>query len=182
MSKEVFLNLGCGFRKKKGCINVDAFDICEPDIVHDLNVFPYPWADDSIDGIIMWHVLEHLDDWWGAFLECARILKPGARLSIHVPDESSSSAITYRDHNHVFCVWTFRGITGDQPYGQNAWAAIEHETVPLKMISFRRVPFKKYNWMMRWGFRWLLKLCADHMRNFIHEQRFMFIKIGDRDE
>ena len=179
--KLVFLNLGCGFSKHPQCINVDKYDICDPDIVHDLNVFPYPWDDDSVDGIIMFHTLEHLDDWWGAFCECARILKVGGQLEIRVPDESSSSALTYRDHNHVFMVHSFHGIKDRSGWGTNAWAHIEDETVPLEMVSYQRVPFPRYMWMRHWPFLWLLNFCAEHLRNFIHEQRFLFTKIGDSD-
>lgn len=179
--KLVFLNLGCGFHKRLQCINVDKYDICEPDVIHDLNVFPYPWDDNSIDGIIMFHVLEHLEDWWAAFLECARILKPGGNFEIRVPDESSTTALTYRDHNHVFSIHSFHGIQDRSGFGTNAWAYTEDELVPLKMVLYERVPQKAYLWMRHWGFRWLLWFCADHGRNFIHEQRFGFTKIGDSD-
>ena len=177
-NKPIFLNLGCGFKKKDGFVNVDAFDICKPDVVHDLNVFPYPWEDDSVAGIEMWHTLEHLDNWWGVFLECTRILKPGGYLDIRVPDESSTSAGTYRDHNHIFSQYSFHGIGARAGWGTNAWAALENEKVPLIMEDYKQVPFKQYYWMTRWPFRWLLLFCAIHLRNFIHEQRFYFIKVG----
>ena len=180
--KPVFLNLGCGFRKSKQMVNVDAFDICEPDVVHDLNVFPYPWKENSVDGIIMWHVLEHLDDWWGAFCECARISKPGSTMEIRVPDESSGTALTYRDHNHVFSVHSFHGIQDRSGYGTNAWAMIEDNIIPLEMLHYQKIPCGEYNWMMRWPFRWLLGFCANHLRNFIHEQKFLFRKIGEENE
>ena len=178
----VFLNLGCGYSKRVGAINVDKYANCEPDVVHDLNVFPYPWDDDSVDGIVMFHVLEHLGDWWTVILECARILKPGGKLHIRVPDESSTAALTYRDHNHVFSVFSFHGISNYAGFGTNAWAEIENEKVPLMLVQYQREPFGQYKWMQRWGFMWLLEFCATHFRNFIHEQRFDFIKIGDDDE
>ncbi len=80
----VCLNLGCGFVHKPGFINVDLFDCCRPDVRWDLNKFPYPWDDNSVDNIEMWHVLEHLEDWWTVFLECTRILKMGGTLDIRV--------------------------------------------------------------------------------------------------
>lgn len=176
-AKPVFLNLGCGFDKKPGWINVDAFAICEPDVVHDLNQFPYPWDDESVDGIQMIHVLEHLDDWWYAFVECARILKPGGTFEIRVPDESSMTALTYRDHHHVFSLMSFHGTHG-ATHGSSAWAAENLDTVPLRLRSYFRVPHKEYHWMFRWPLRWLGQFCANHMRNFVHEQRFLFERIG----
>ena len=56
------LNLGCGMEKIPGAVNVDSRELCEPDVVYDLEKHPYPWEDESFDKIIMSHVLEHLED------------------------------------------------------------------------------------------------------------------------
>jgi ubiquinone/menaquinone biosynthesis C-methylase UbiE len=156
-------------------INVDAFASCHPDVVHDLNVTPYPWADNSVDGIQMRHVLEHLPNWWEAFCECARILKPGGYLRIHVPDESSETALTYRDHVRVFSNASFHGIRG-RPSGTNAWATTVEGSIPLVQEFYAQVPYKQYEWMVRWC-PWLLRFCANHLRNFIWEQQFVFRKV-----
>ncbi len=173
---EVALNLGCGFKKFVGWVNVDGYASCSPDVLCDLNKFPYPWEDNSVDRIYMSHVLEHIPDWWSAFNECARILKPGGVFEIRVPDESSSTALTYRDHFHVFSLYSFHGTQG-ATHGTNAWAVEVQNSVPLKLESYAQVPFRRYMWMIRWA-PWLLQFCADHMRNFIHEQVFIFRKTG----
>ncbi len=178
----VLLNLGCGYIKRIGWINVDKYDNCDPDVVHDLNEFPYPWDDNSIDGIEMFHTLEHLNDWWGALIECARILKPGARIEIRVPDESSTSALTYRDHNHVFSRYSFHGVWDREGWGSNAWAELENDTVPLRMIGYKQIPHNRYKWMMRWPLAYVLAFCSNHLRNFIWEQQLLFEKVGDRDD
>ena len=54
------LNLGCGYNKREGFVNVDSSPHCAPDLIHDLEEFPWPWADSSIDEILMVYVLEHL--------------------------------------------------------------------------------------------------------------------------
>jgi ubiquinone/menaquinone biosynthesis C-methylase UbiE len=145
--------------------------------VWDLNEFPYPWDDNSADEIIMRHVLEHIPDWWSAFKECARILKPGGELHIHVPDESSRTALCYRDHYHVFAQCSFHGIQG-AAHGTSAWAETENDSIPLTMERYNQVPYPKYNWLTR--LPWVLKFCANHMRNFIWEQQFHFRKIGEK--
>jgi ubiquinone/menaquinone biosynthesis C-methylase UbiE len=173
--RPLLLNLGCGTNTEPGWCNVDAFENCNPDVVWDLNVTPYPWADNSVDGIQMRHVLEHLENWWEAFTECARILKPGGFLKIHVPDESSMTALTYRDHVRVFSLASFHGIVG-RPSGTNAWAHSVKDSVPLVLEAYYQVPYKKYEWMTRWCPR-VLRFCAEHLRNFIWEQQFHFRKI-----
>jgi len=176
--KPTLLNLGCGLSRAEGWVNVDKYGPAA-DLIHDLDVFPYPWDDNSVDQIITVHVLEHLNNWWGAFEECARILKPGGVLEIRVPDESSSTSLGYRDHKHVFHLQSFHGAASYRS-GNNAWAKTEEGSVPLKLVRYTRVPYKKYNWMKR--FPKLLEFCADHMRNFIWEQQFIFEKfIPDRE-
>jgi len=171
------LNLGCGTNKLDGFWNVDAYG--NPDQHWDLEVLPYPWADNCADEIVMNHVLEHIDGWWDAFCECARVLKPGGSLYINVPDASSDSAMTYRDHLTVFSPLSFHGIVGYSS-GTNTWAESIEQTVPLRMVDYRQVPFTQYNWMLR--VPRVLAFCAKHMRNFIWEQRFTFRKIGDGNE
>lgn len=174
------LNLGCGFKKMVGCVNVDAFQNCQPDVLHDLNKLPYPWADNSVDGIEAHHIIEHLDDWWAVFVECARILRPGGFLHIRVPHDSSSTALTYRDHFHIFSPHSFHGTVG-ATHGTSAWAETENDSVPLMLTEYYRVPFRRYEWMTRWC-PWLLAFCADHLRNFIWEQRFHFKKVGKHEQ
>jgi len=52
------LNLGCGANKVVGCINVDMYG--NPDIKHNLDEYPYPFENDSVDEIYAFHLLEHL--------------------------------------------------------------------------------------------------------------------------
>lgn len=181
---QVVLNLGCGFNKMPGALNVDAFDICNPDMVVDLNTAPWPWADNSVDQIFMHHVMEHIPNWWEAFTECGRILKIGGMFQMAVPDESSGTALSYRDHHHVFTMHSFHGAFRadgrDFRAATNAWAATEQGNVPLAMVAYTQVPFMEYSWMARWC-PWLLRFCANHMRNFVKEQIFTFQRLPDRE-
>jgi len=175
------LNLGCGYKKMIGATNVDAYKVCDPDVLHDLNNFPYPWEDGEIDRIYATHVFEHLEEWWKAFKECSRVLKKGGIIEIRVPDVSNSTALSYRDHLHVFTWHSFNGTrhsNGDlYGAGANAWAEGEVGSVPFQLVEYIQVPFGKYEWMIKWC-PWVLNWCANHLRNFIHEQCFIFKKIG----
>jgi len=87
------LNLGCGQNLKKGYINVDKFDSFSPEVVCDLEVTPWPFESNSVDEILMHHVLEHLGASVDVFLaimkELYRICAPGAIIHIAVPHPRS---------------------------------------------------------------------------------------------
>ncbi len=59
-------------------------------IVPDLAEAKYPEA--SFDQVIIWHVLEHLADPRNTLEECRRMLRPGGRLIVAVPNFSSIQA------------------------------------------------------------------------------------------
>jgi len=83
----VKLNLGCGQNKLDGFINVDKFG--SPDLKFDLEQFPWPWHDNTVDEIRLIHVLEHLgkdvEIYFNIFKELYRICKNGTLISIAVP-------------------------------------------------------------------------------------------------
>lgn len=54
-------------------------------MVFDLEKFPYPFEDNSLDEIYSAHVLEHMDDLGKVMEEFTRICKPGAEIKVIVP-------------------------------------------------------------------------------------------------
>ena len=98
------LNLGCGENHKEGYVNVDKLG--SPDITHDLESFPWPWGDKSIDEIYMNHILEHLGETSDVYIkviqELYRICKPGAIIQINVPHPRHDDFIS--DPTHVRAV------------------------------------------------------------------------------
>lgn len=72
------LNLGCGFKKFKGHVNVDRSELVKPDQVVDLNVTPWPWQDNEFSHIVAKDILEHLGDNERHFLD---IIKEMYRIS-----------------------------------------------------------------------------------------------------
>ena len=97
------LLIGCGSRREKiirqsdrpqdwtALTTLDISPDCKPDVVHDLDVLPYPFEDGSFDEIHAYEVLEHCGqqgDWkafFAQFAELHRILKPGGILCATVP-------------------------------------------------------------------------------------------------
>jgi hypothetical protein len=54
------LDIGCGANKKEGFTGIDIAAIEGVDIVHDLNVYPWPIEDNSIDEVWCSHYIEHI--------------------------------------------------------------------------------------------------------------------------
>ena len=96
MKKELLI--GCGNSRHKKIYmedespswsNLTTIDIdpnCGADVIHDLNVTPWPFEDDTFDEIHAYEVLEHLGrqgdyiSFFAQFSEIYRILKPGGLL------------------------------------------------------------------------------------------------------
>ncbi len=56
------LHLGSGLKYIPGATNVDVTAAGNPDVVHDLNVRPWPFETSSFDDVHAYDVLEHLED------------------------------------------------------------------------------------------------------------------------
>lgn len=85
------LNLGSGGDYRPAFHNVDIRESVDPDVVADLNSYPWPWADDSFRYVLASHVLEHLDDQHRALHELARITEPNGYIRIRAPHWNSAS-------------------------------------------------------------------------------------------
>lgn len=115
----IILDLGCGQNKitldgivqhailtedKKDKVKVIGVDFYtdDADVKHDLTTFPYPFKDESIDGVFSNHFVEHLDgiERIKFFNELYRICKKEARIRLIHPYYKSSRAV--QDPTHKF--------------------------------------------------------------------------------
>jgi hypothetical protein len=84
------LNLGCGTDHLGGWINVDQFHACRPDLVHDLETVPWPFADSCAEEVLFRHSLEHMGrdpgTFQGIMKELYRVCASGAIVRIIAPD------------------------------------------------------------------------------------------------
>lgn len=96
------LNLGSGFNKLPGYINIDKEQICNPDQCFDLEQ-PYPLPDDYATEIVLHHTLEHLGASAEKFIdvikELYRISKDECIWKITVPHYNCD--IFHIDPTHV---------------------------------------------------------------------------------
>ena len=108
MSNILKLNLGSGGRPLEGYINVDKnSNIPHVNVVHDLDNYPWPFEDNSVNEIVMNQCLEHLLDRNRAMKEIYRILKKGGMAKISVPHFTWQYAFTDPTHKHFFAYNTF---------------------------------------------------------------------------
>ncbi|MDE2028175.1 MAG: class I SAM-dependent methyltransferase, partial [Candidatus Omnitrophica bacterium] len=104
------LDLGCGNNKISGATYLDIDPVAKPDILHDLNKFPYPIEDNSYDEIYARHIIEHLDDVVAFMKELYRILKPGGKVHLETPHFSSRVAYSEPQHTRFFSYFMFMSL------------------------------------------------------------------------
>lgn len=93
------LDVGCGPNEKmEGSIGLDIRPAPHVDVVHDLNIYPYPFEDDEFDHIELSHIIEHVDRPLNLMNELHRIGKSGATIRVITPHYSSQ--LSYGDLEH----------------------------------------------------------------------------------
>jgi SAM-dependent methyltransferase len=128
------LNLGSGRSYRGDAVNVDITADTSPDVVHNLNQRPWPFADDQFDDVSATDVLEHLDDIAATMVELHRVCADGARIEIVVPHFSSDGAYTDPTHRHYFGAFTFDYFS--EAHANNFYSRARF-TVQSRLIVFR---------------------------------------------
>jgi len=130
-NKEKVLHIGSGKAALPGTKTIDIIDFPEVDVVHDLDIFPWPFADNSYDLIFAHSVFEHLENQLKTMEEISRILKPGGRLVITVPYFRCVDAFTDSTHTHFFTTQSLNYyIRGSE------LSNFEYTNVKFKKIGF----------------------------------------------
>ena len=93
------LDLGCGQSKREGFVGVDRLPLEGVDQVVDLDVYPWPWANDSVAELHCSHFVEHVRDLVAFANELGRILVSGGTALIIAPYYTSMRA--WQDPTHV---------------------------------------------------------------------------------
>jgi len=128
---QMMLNIGCGKVRLDGYINVD---IHGGDVIGDIRNLPFD--ENSFDGALASHVLEHILELRTAMHEIHRVLKPNSILTIRVPYGLSGLFVPF--HMRAFDLSTFKQFTDDDDrsleYG-------ELFSIESQYISDYHIPF-----------------------------------------
>ena len=172
-SEPLKVNIGSGCRRLPGFLSVDNNpNAGQVDIVHELNVFPWPFADSSVSDVVMDHVLEHLDDTIGVIQELHRICTHNARVHICTPHFSCNWS--HPGHRRAIGIGLFDHFDPqhDEHYGQ---CRFEVEQVHLHWMRPR---YQRRRW------RQMIVVPIDWMANLNPEvcQRFWCYWVGGFEE
>ena len=115
------LEIGSGYARTPGVFTIDINPAVAPDILHDLDSFPWPIEDSSFDAVIMFSVIEHLGYPVRAIEECHRVLKPNGKIYLLTPHFSDSGSFIDPTHKWHFSARSFdyfvSGTSFQKEYG-----------------------------------------------------------------
>ena len=112
------LNIGSGLTRMEGFTNVDCVQCTDDkgnqytDVICDIEKEPLPFADNSVDEIACYELLEHIENLIFVMNEMWRVLKPEGILKGKVPKEGGRGAIADPTHKRIFITDTFDYFTG----------------------------------------------------------------------
>jgi SAM-dependent methyltransferase len=153
------LDVGCGLNKYPGAVGVDYNERTNADVLHNLDVFPYPFADSSFDELRAVHVIEHLSDVLKAMEEFHRLVRAGGTVYIatpHYTDFSSFCDPTHRWHLNSFSLRYFGADNAGYGY---------YSRVRFAEISCRVKLLNLWKWL---GFEWLVNSSRGFRRFWEH--------------
>ncbi len=163
------INLGCGKKYIDGWVNVDFYDDSKCDIKHDLEVFPWPWEDNSVSEIEIIHTLEHLGADWKVYIkilqEMYRVCEDDAHIQVEVPSPWHWNYIA--DPSHV------RPVTPD---GLNLFSkeycqkCIDEGTSETPFAMIYDVDLRPYNIVWKYDQYWQNKLDREEVQHFQMEE------------
>jgi SAM-dependent methyltransferase len=92
---KIQIDLGCGTAKRPGHVGLDMYEMPGVDYVLDLTSEPFPFEDDSVDGVFSSHFLEHIEEPNHVFSEIGRVCRDGARIEFWTPYAWTNDAFLY---------------------------------------------------------------------------------------
>lgn len=113
LESRAILNLGSGKKYDERAVNLDITEATNPDVVHDLDQFPWPFPSDRFDRVEAIDVIEHLSNPLAAMGEIHRITRHQGTVVVALPHFSSANAFTDLTHRSQLGYFSFDYLTGD---------------------------------------------------------------------
>ena len=148
MNQSTKLNLGCGNDIRTGWINLDIANIPGVDIVHDIQLLPLPFEDNSFDEILCNDILEHVE-YILILKDLCRILKSEGKLIIRVPHFTSKANYVDPTHKKMFSVNTFDFFTKKSRFGRTYYFDFYFSEIGSKKILFDTTGPYLYNHLLQ---------------------------------
>lgn len=140
------LNIGSGYKRFEGFLNVDGDRLVLPDILMNIETDPFPLPDSSVDEVKCHHILEHVGEGFFHFMqEIYRVSSHGAILDIQVPHHRHE--IFYGDCSHVRAITVENMRQFSKTYNQFHIGAFNSSSgfglrlsVDFEIVEFNFVP------------------------------------------
>jgi SAM-dependent methyltransferase len=139
-----WLNMGGGGARMPGWKNVDLHSD-QPDLRIDLFKLPWPVASASVDGIAMFHFLEHVPDLEATLLEVHRILKSDGLFWVRVPHARHPAAYDI-SHRHFFTCSTIHTIATKCYYRFGGRQLFRTESFRMRVINIPSLRWSPLDW------------------------------------
>jgi len=142
----IWINLGCGNKKRKDYKNIDIRKECNPDIIYDLNK-GIPFKDNSVSRVYAKMILEHMNRPEELLKEIVRVCKDNAQIAIIVPHANSYASNS--------------DLTHKSKYTENSFNKEVLETIGIRNLKLIRTEFlynKRNKWKIIIPYKGLLRL------------------------
>ena len=123
------LDIGCGRDKLLNATGIDANPRSHADVIHNLDVRPWPLQDSTFDHVRAQDILEHVDDFFGVMEEVFRVSKDGTTVDVRMPFMSSLNFATDPTHRRSGTSATFDYFDPLKPLGEYAYTDARFELV-----------------------------------------------------
>lgn len=170
------LNIGAGDDKKEGYISIDYDAHCNPDYQIDIEKEKLPFPDNSVDEVIIHHVMEHLGEGYFHFMqELYRVCKHGALIDILVPHHRHEYFLddpTHRRPITVAGMWLFSKKYNDTCKQQNARASRlgYYFGVDFEVLDTMEIPDPRY-------IKAFDGMTVDYVKNYIFEHNNIIMEV-----
>jgi hypothetical protein len=130
MTRHRTLDVGCGNDKLPNAIGMDIDPQSAADVIHDMDVLPWPFEDSTFEFVRAQDVLEHVNDFVGCMEELHRICAHGAFVDVRMPFTNGPASDPPGKRSATS--ETFNGFDPNRPLDMHSNARARFELVRMQ--------------------------------------------------